>query len=157
MSDRVKIKWRAPLCGGFSVHGSIHCVPIEEAGGEIECHCVSKPVNFNYEIHHLIPISVFGKRMHLDKNCERWEVFCGQLFSDTGTLKKYEPMQGKTLKDRFFNTMIEECSKRHGVGKYAIGREAHPDLTPYDSIMLKMIKEMEDAEARKKAEKGKLK
>lgn len=51
--------------------------------------------------------------------------------------------------------MIDEISKRHGVGEHANGREAHPDIKPYDAVMLKMIKEMENADAQKQAAKDK--
>ena len=51
--------------------------------------------------------------------------------------------------------MIEEVSKRHGVGKFSTGFESHSDITPYDELMLKMIKEIEKAEAQKQAAKDK--
>lgn len=154
MSDRLKINWRAPLCGGFSVHGGQECLP-NELTGQIDCKCVSKPNNFNYEIHFIIAASVYAKRMHIDKNCDRWDAFVASLFTDNGALKKYQQVQGKTMKERFFSTMVDEVSKRHGVGKFAEGREAHPDISRYDRIMLTMIKEMEQIEAAKKLEREK--
>ena len=91
--------------------------------------------------------------MHLTKNCKNWDSFPHELFT-TGGMKSYAEVNGETLKGRFFSTMIDEVSKRHGVEDYATGFEAHPDITPYDRMMLKMVKEIKDQEAKENAEKG---
>ena len=148
---KLKLGWRLPLCGGFLIHGSNDCV-LDENTNLIICKCPRKPSNFNYEVHFVIAQAVFAKKMHLNKNGDSWDAFALTLFSDNGGFKKYTQVQGKTLKERFFHTMVEEVSKRHGVGEFADGREAHPDVTPYDNLMLKMVEEMTKQEQAKKSE-----
>jgi len=76
---KLKLGWRLPLCGGFSIHGSDHCVP-DENTGLINCKCQKKPSNFNYEVHFVIARAVFAKKMHLNKNCDSWDACIDSLF-----------------------------------------------------------------------------
>lgn len=64
-------------------------------------------------------------------------------------------VQSKTLKDRFMKYMIEEVRSRHGLGSHA-GFETHPEMTPYDDLMLKIIKQIEDDETVKRLAKEKV-
>lgn len=131
------------------MHGAASCGYIDK---EFHCFCVKKPTNFNYEVHFIIAQAVFAKKKHLDKNCDAWDSFVANLFLE-GALKRYTQVQGKTVKERFFNTMLEEVAARHDIdGK---GFETHPNLTPYDKLMLKMTKEIKHAENIKKFEKEK--
>ena len=48
--------------------------------------------------------------------------------------------------------MVNEVKERHGIEN---GWESHPDTTPYDSLMLKMVEEMEKVDHAKKLAKDK--
>jgi len=146
-----KINWRNPCCGGSLAHGTVNCM--RDAKGIWRCVCANKPKNFDYEIHHQIAVQVFSKKLHLEKSGEKWDAEILQMFT-LGSFKKYQQIQGKTMKERFFNTMVEEVEKRHALGDSA-GFEIHPEISPYDKVMLTMMKEIETADAKKKFEKEK--
>jgi hypothetical protein len=150
---KLKLSWRTPNCGGPEVHGCAECVV--NADGNVECKCKVKPKNFDYALHMALAQTVFIKGKHTDSSCDSWDQFVHSLFEPTGIFSKYEEVQGKTIRERFFTTMVDDVSKRHNVGKYANGVETHPDVSPYDSIMLKMIKEMEEEKVKKAAKKNK--
>ena len=144
-----KLNWRQPNCGGIAVHGSKECVLIETSGKYI-CFCLNKPKGIDYEICYHLAQAVYVNKLHLNNSGEAWDKVTFDLFS-TGKFKLYLQVQSKTLTERFFSTMIKEVSSRHSLGD-AAGREAHPDITPYDELMLKMIKAIENKAALKKLE-----
>jgi hypothetical protein len=111
--------------------------------------------NFNYELHYTIAVFIYNKKLHLEKSGEKWDSNTLSLFT-TGALKKFQQVQGSTLKERFQNTMLGEIEKRHAFGDSA-GFETHPDYTPYDKLMLLMKMEMEEVKARSAYEKKKKK
>mmetsp|Transcript_33207 Transcript_33207/g.65930 ORF Transcript_33207/g.65930 Transcript_33207/m.65930 type:complete len:201 (+) Transcript_33207:939-1541(+) len=150
---KYKPNWRLPVCGGPEVHGTEDCV-IDDMTGIFDCKCIPRPKQYNYDLHYRLAQSIFDAKLYSDVNCSKWDEHCLQLFT-VGSFSCYQQCQGNTLKSRFFPTMIEEVSKRHGVGKFATGFESHPDITAYDELMLKMIKEIEKAEAQKQAAKDK--
>ena len=147
MVERPSANWRTPFCGGVSVHGLNGCSDDISEGPR--CVCTTKPNNFNYQLHYMLAQAIKLENLHMDVNCSKWDDFAGKLFT-TGSFNKYQQVIGGSLKIRFFNTMINEVSKRHGVGNYANGFETHPELTPYDILLLLMIQEREIAEEKKK-------
>ena len=151
-SNKVKINWRNPCCGGKLVHGTENCRRDEDTG-VWRCACVDKPKNFDYEVHHIVATYVLFKNLHLEKSGDKWDECISKLFQD-GALKTCVPISGKNLKERFFKNMIKNTQERHALGDSA-GFETHPDVTPYDALMLKMMKEIESVEAKKKFLKGK--
>lgn len=149
MAGKEPLNWRLPVCGGKVVHGTSEC---KETGkwNMWSCKCKVKPINFNYYVHYLLAQAINNKKMHLDKNCESWNKFALELFL-TGSLVNYQQVQGKTIKDRFFSHMINGTKSRHALGS-AAGWETHNEVSPYDSLMLKMISDIEAVEAKKQYE-----
>ena len=144
--NKIKLNWRAPNCDGKFVHGSKDCILIEITG-KYMCSCINKPKNIDYEANYSLAQAVFVKKLHLDHSGEAWERAILELFT-IGKFKNYIQIQSKTLKERFFNTMIPEVSNRHALGDSA-GRESHPDVSPYGDLMLKMIQDIEKNKALK--------
>lgn len=154
MSQTKKVlEWRKPLCGGHEVNGSKDCSVDEKTGVET-CNCVMKPKGFNYPLHYIIAQAVFLRKAHLSKHLSDWEVVTFHLF-DSGGFKNYSPVQAQTIKTRFFDNMVSSVSQKHGIGEYATGFETHPEVTPYDDIMLKMIRAIEVADQAKAEKKSK--
>ena len=54
-----------------------------------------------------------------------------------------------------YNYIIPLVEKKHDIGKASSGFECHPDITPFDELAIKIIKEIAVVEAKKLAEKKK--
>jgi hypothetical protein len=53
----------------------------------------------------------------------------------------YKSIQTKNLKETFTGKMIKDVEGRHALGASA-GYETHPDISPYDKLMLKMMEDI---------------
>lgn len=152
MTDlKFTLDWRKPLCGGKDINGSADC-SVDEDSGEESCKCIVPPKNFNFPLHHILAQAVFVKKMYLTKNETEWDKFALWMFT-VGGFKNYKQIQGATLKVRFHTEMVKLVQQKHGLGPFANGFEAHPEKTPYDKNMIKMIEEIaviEDAKLVKK-------
>ena len=68
------VDWRKPTCGCTTIHGSKdYCVG--ESTGMLACKCLSPPKNINYTIYYAFAQVIFYEKMHLTKNCEKWDSF----------------------------------------------------------------------------------
>ena len=62
----------------------------------------------------------------------------------TGSFRDYKQVQDESLKGRFLSTMINDVKVRHNIeGK---GYETHPTITPYDNLMLTLMKDIKKQE-----------
>jgi hypothetical protein len=153
--NKEKLNWRTPQCGGILVNGTATCTSIDSelnSPGEYICNCLIPPKNTNFIANYLLLQAVLAKAMHLTVDGKAWNSFAFTLFT-TGVFKKYAQIQGPTLKSRL-DSILTEISKKHGLGDYAVGFEAHPDETAYDTLGIKLILAREKKEAEAKAEKG---
>jgi hypothetical protein len=139
-NPKPSVPWRIPKCGGIDIHGLETCC---FDGTVWNCCCLKKPSGFHFEYHFYFAQHVYLKKLHLSVNCTLWDECAANLFS-TGALRGFRSVQGEAMKSRFFDTMISDVSKRHDVGVGAAGFECHPAITPYDKLILKMIKEIEE-------------
>jgi hypothetical protein len=121
-----------------------------QATGIFDCNChndspYKKPKNFNYQLHFMFAQDVFVRKMYLNSNVKDWGTYGFRLF-EFGTLRKYQPVQGKALRERFFSDMVNEVKARHNLTSASAGYETHADIqTPYDKLMLSMVREIDHA------------
>ena len=147
-------EWRLPRCGGVLINGTADCILNDETGSR-ECKCLNPIKNFNSEMHMSFAQAVYIHKLHITKSEKEWEPIMNKLFTE-GALKNCKAVQAAAMKTRFFVDMVSATEKKHGLNDFATGFEAHPDVTPYDELMIKMIKEIGRAAEAKAAEKEKL-
>jgi hypothetical protein len=140
------IKWRFPCCGGEDAHGTMEC-DWDDSGDRWICNCQQKPSNFNFMMHNALAVEIHTRKLHVESSVDNWTKFAMELFSQRGVFKTYAQIQGPTLRQRFFGTMIADVKFRHGLDN---GYETHPEISKYDSLMLGMIKDIEEKEAKGK-------
>jgi hypothetical protein len=92
-------------------------------------------------------VEIHARKLHVESSVDNWTKFAMELFSQRGAFKAYAQIQGPTLRQRFFGTMIADVEFRHGLDN---GFETHPDISKYDSLMLGMMKDIEEKETKGK-------
>ena len=145
-NDPRSVNWRIACCGGPRIHGTDQCLFGED--GSIVCVCQKRTKNFNFPNHFYLAQFIQSKKLHLTVCGVTWNQASFTLFT-TGCFKKFKQVLGPALKSRFYS-MVEDVKSRHGLGEKATGFETHPPVTPYDEILIKMMKEM--YEQKEKAE-----
>jgi hypothetical protein len=145
-----QINWREPKCGGIAAHGTSECEYDDQ--GLWVCKCVHPPKNMNYEMAMALAVEIKKQNLYLKDNSriKDFDVFVLGLFGQFGKFKEYQLIQGTSIRQRFFSTMINDVKGRHGITS---GFETHPEVSKYDGLMLKMIKEMDIEKAHALSEK----
>ena len=148
------IDWRASSCGGAFVNGTSECVLDEELGKVTTCKCANLPKHFNAMPHFALAQAIFMKKLHLSRDCTEWDKLKDELFT-TGSFKRNAIIGGNTLKQRF-DGMIEAVRTKHDLpkGGSSQGFETHQEMTAYDNLVIKMIKEIDVANEKKEKEKA---
>ena len=135
-------EWTKSKCGGVLINGTPECV-LDEKTNIRACFCINPLKRFNFEMHYAVAQTVYVNKLYLTKKETEWDPVTFKLFS-TGALMNCKPVQGVALRNRFAD-MVKATEMKHGLNTYATGFEAHPDVTPYDALMIKMIKEITKA------------
>ena len=76
---------------------------------------------------------------------EKWDAFVAMLQKSDTIWSTYKRQRGVKYE-------IKLVSKRHGVGQYTKGFESHPDVTPFDKLVLEIIKDIEKEKLKKESE-----
>ena len=115
------------------MHGTATCLYGDKG---LVCFCPpGKPSpQFNYEFYYSFVLAIKTNKMHLTISEERWKDFATMLFGTQWI--KYIPITGKNLKPKWFKQVILDVQKRHDFGKNSKAREAHPEITPFDKLVM---------------------
>jgi hypothetical protein len=150
------VDWRSPTCGGSAVNGTEFCI-LDEETNKVDCKCINPPKAFNATTHFILAQAIFNGKYHLTRECAQWEMLAQNLFS-IGAFKKYSFVLGKTLKIRF-DDQVKIIRKKHDLPEIidgvstSQGFETHPDITPYEALIIKMIEDMDQQITKKLKEK----
>jgi hypothetical protein len=69
-------------------------------------------------MHNTLAVEIHSRKRHW-RSVDNWTKFAMELFSQRGVFKAYAQIQGPTLRQGFFGTMIADVKLRHGL-------ETHP-------------------------------
>ena len=147
--------WNTFCCGGITVHGTSTCGMVETS---YVCNCLEKNKDkFNYTLHYDLLANVYQHKMHIveylhpRQKMERWEDFVGMLQKSNTIWATYKHQRGSKYEEKLSNA-IKLVSKRHGIGSFANGFETHPEMTPFDKLVIQIIKEIEIEKMKKDME-----
>ena len=147
--------WNVFSCGGASVHGTSSCGYVETI---FICNCPDRNrEKFNYTLHYDLLTNVYRSKMHIveylypRQKMEKWDAFVAMLQKSDTIWATYKRQRGVKYEEKLSNAM-KLVSKRHGVGQYANGFESHPDVTPFDKLVLEIIKDIEKEKLKKESE-----
>ena len=144
----MSIPWKQFKCGGFDIQGCVSC-----SNDLCTCKCEFRP-HVNYYLNYWFALSVQKHQAHLSSKTPVWSKVRTEIFAPEGILFGYLPLEIRYLRERW-NKITSEVTQRHGI---FTGFETHPHITPYDNLILKLVKqkelkdEEEDEELEKKEE-----
>ena len=141
--------WNVFCCGGASVYGTSSCCYVES---NFICNCPDRNrEKFNYTLHYDLLTNAYRNKMHIieylqpRQKMEKWDAFVAMLQKSDTIWSTYKRQRGVKYE-------IKLVSKRHGVGQYTKGFESHPDVTPFDKLVLEIIKDIEKEKLKKESE-----
>jgi hypothetical protein len=160
-----RLNWTTPCCGGEQIMGDPGANCHEEffedsTDGIWICNCANQNVykNKNFALSFNLLQAINKANMHMTKIGKAWEHFVlVTLFGKYGVLCGYASVLWRTIKERYFTDIENDVAARHGLGRFADGFEAHPDIRPFDELQIKMYKQYTAQDAREKERSNKLK
>jgi len=147
--------WQVFYCGGVEIYGTANCGYVDS---NFICNCPEKlKEKFNFALHYDLLTNIYQHKMHIieylypRQKLEKWEEFVSMLQQSDSIWSRYKRQKGCKYEDKLANS-IKLVSKRHGIGAHANGFETHPELTPFEKLVLLIIKDIEREKQKKEFE-----
>jgi hypothetical protein len=139
----IAIPWRVSCCGGITAVGGKDCGGDPNDFDKWKCLCGhNKNEKMNYYYHALVDC-IKRHRAHLSGSTPLWETIQTELY--TTYFKGFMKVTIQTLKDRW--KMIQsETRKKFDLSN---GFDTHPELKPFDRLVLSLMKEIEAEESKR--------
>jgi hypothetical protein len=140
----IAIPWRVSCCGGITAVGGKDCGGDPNDFDKWKCLCGhNKNEKMNYYYYHALVDCIKRHRAHLSGSTPLWETIQTELY--TTYFKGFMKVTIQTLKDRW--KMIQsETRKKFDLSN---GFDTHPELKPFDRLVLSLMKEIEAEESKR--------